>query len=156
MELKTCQDIAAPIDVAWRRITQFEQFEEGLRRQDVVLHRADPDTDVRVGTLWDAEVPMMGRTLTAKATVVRMEAPHLLRLEGRGTGIDGHAEITLTALDDGHTRADVTAGLKARALGAQVILQPLRVARGRLEEQFAARVERIARRIETEHAEGEG
>lgn len=153
MDLKATEEIAVPIDVAWRGITEFDRFEEALRRQEVTLHREGQE--VGEGTTWEAEFPFMGRTLKATASVARMESPRLLRLEGQGTGIIGYAEIALTQLDEERCRADVSAGLKAKAIGAQVILQPLRVAKGRLQEQLAERVGRIARRVEEQYASGE-
>lgn len=154
MDLSATKEIALPIAIVWQEVTHFEQFEEGLRRREVTLERSEGD--VSMGTSWTAHFPLAGRTLKAKAHVVRLEAPHAVRLEGQGTGIDGYADVRLEAASEATTRITLQTGLKAKAIGAQVILQPLRLARGKLQGQLDAQLERIARGMEQRHDTASG
>ncbi|MEM1430293.1 MAG: SRPBCC family protein [Pseudomonadota bacterium] len=151
MELTTTEHVAIPIEAVWAEATNFAQFEAGLIKRGVALERKG-DGDAGEGTAWEAVVPVSGRKLNAKAHIARMEAPNELRFEGSGTGIEGHVAARLTSLDANTTQIDMTIGLQAKAMGAQVILQPLRLAKKKLQKQLNTQMGRIARGMEERYA----
>ena len=155
MKLTASEPVAIPIAALWAEVTKFEQFEAGLKKRGVELERYG-DYPPGVGTWWTASFKLAGRTLKAEAHVVRMTAPTTLALEGSGTGVDGQVSVVLTELDAARTQLDLAVELKAKSIGAQVILQPLRLAQGKLQGELDERLAHIARSMEARHAARQG
>ncbi|MEM6738672.1 MAG: hypothetical protein AAF646_01070 [Pseudomonadota bacterium] len=152
MELTAREKIALPTDVVWEEITAFERFEETLRRRGAKIERArGSEGPVAEGTVWLTEFTFSGRARTAEIAMRTLKRPQAMRLDGTGSGLEGVVEITLTAPDAGHTVLDLSATLRATGLGAKVLLQPLKLARGKLQAQLDATAAKIARDAEQRH-----
>ena len=73
------------------------------------------DGPVRVGARYRLGVRMGSRVATMEYEITRLEAPHRVVLEGRGSGVSATDDITFTATPAG-TRIDYVADIRLQGL----------------------------------------
>jgi uncharacterized protein YndB with AHSA1/START domain len=147
MKLTATEEIAAPIDAVWRHLTDFDRFESVIARRGGKAERLD-DGPAGPGTRWAGAAELVGKVRTVEVTLRNMEAPTTLGADARTDGVDVTFDATLEALAPDRTLLVAVTEAAARSLGAKVVLGPLVLAHGRLEQQYRGRIAGFARRIE--------
>lgn len=148
MDFVTQQDIAAPIDAVWQAVTDFPAFERQILRRGAELRRLDVPPNPVKGASWHVAFQYRGRDRNLELTITQAEAPNHLALSGHGASIDFSGTVELLALSRQQTRLTVTLGVAPKTLSARLLLQSLRLARGRLQRRYDTRVEIFARDVE--------
>ena len=147
MQFTATQEITAPIDAVWTQLTDFDRFEQAVVRHGGKAERQG-DGPVGPGTRWRGAAEVLGKIRHMDLTPTRMEVPGRLTAEALAEGVAVTLDVTLEAVAEGRTRMTVAADAEARSLGAKIVLKPLALAHGRLQEQFEGRVSGFAKRIE--------
>ncbi len=147
MKFSTREDIEAPIDFVFARVTDFDAFERRALRQGAQVHRQG-DGPVDVGTVWDISFHYRERMRNAQATLTTLDAPHELKIDSISDGLTAQTDVALVALSPGRTRVIVGFELRARTLTARLLLQSLKLAKGKLTKRFRARVLDYAEAVE--------
>ncbi|TFL18802.1 SRPBCC family protein [Jannaschia formosa] len=147
MQFTATEEIAAPIDAVWARVTDFDGFAEALRTRGGKAERQD-EGPVGPGSAWTGAAEIMGKIRFVEVTVTRMDVPTGLGIAAHAEGIDIVLDVTLEALSQARTRLTVTTQAAATSIRAKVLLQPLKLAHGTIEERYRGRVAGFARRIE--------
>jgi len=147
MKLSTREDIEAPIDFVFARVTDFEAFERRALRQGAHVTRQGTG-DAAVGTVWDVSFQFRERQRNLQATLVQLDPPHDLKIESISDGLTAHTDVQLVALSPGRTRVIVGLEMRARTLTARLLLQSLKLAKGKLTKRFKARVLDYAEDVE--------
>jgi len=81
--------------------------------------------------------------------VTEMTAPERLVLDGRIGDMDGQLQMAATALSPDRTAFAVTLDLAPRSLRTRLMMQSIRLARGRIQDRMDRQLRRFARRVET-------
>lgn len=147
MKLSTREDIEAPIDFVFARVTDFDAFERRALRQGAHVTRQGDGT-VDVGTVWDINFNFRERERNVQATLTRLDAPHDIKVESISDGLTAQTDVEVVALSPGRTRLIVGFEMRARTLTARLLLQSLKLAKGKLTKRFKARVLDFAEDIE--------
>ncbi|MBL3551607.1 SRPBCC family protein [Rhodovulum sulfidophilum] len=150
----TCQeDISAPIERVFSRLTDFTRFERAIetRGGDVTRHAGPPDTPAP-GMAWTIRLHFHGAHREIEAELTDYAPPSAMCLGAASSGLGAEGRIELAALAEGLTRLSVAIDLGPKTLGGRVLMQTLKLARGKLAEEMEAGLARFARRIEAEAA----
>ena len=144
MKFSAREDIEAPIDQVFARVTDFAAFERQMLRRGAEVRRVDAGQPVTVGSAWDVAFTFRSRERRMRATVTRMDAPGDLVVAIAASGLDGVTTVELVALSPQRTRLAVTIDLSAKSLSARLLLQSLKLAKSNLSNRFKKRVSEFA------------
>ena len=144
MQFSTKQDIEAPIAFVWSQVTDFPAFERQALRRGADVQRRDTLSRPGVGSGWDVRFNYRGRERKLKAEVTTFEPPNSYTVKTHAKGIDVVTLIDLVALSRGRTRLSVSIEMSAQSLAARLMLQSLKLMKGRLNSRFDSRVQGMA------------
>ncbi|SFR08945.1 hypothetical protein SAMN04515673_105154 [Poseidonocella sedimentorum] len=140
-----------PIGVLYGRISDVDMLERlALRRGIEVQHRASTPR-FAAGAVWDVRFHLRGRDRTLVTTLTGLEAPHSLRVEAVGTGLDAALAVDLVALSRSRTRLALDFVIRPRSMPARLLVQTMKLSRRRLKQTLTDRLEGVARRIENDY-----
>ncbi len=148
MKFSTREDIEAPIDYVFARVTDFNSFERQALRRGADVQRVDPSAVIQQGSAWDIAFKFRGKDRKMKATIASLDQPILLTIHILANGIEGETVIELVALSRNRTRLSVTIDLTPKGLSARLLLQSLKLAKTNLTRKFKLRVSEFAIDIE--------
>ncbi|PWJ22375.1 SRPBCC family protein [Jannaschia seohaensis] len=151
MQFTATEEIAAPIDAVWARVTDFDGFAAAIRKRGGKVERKG-DAAYGPGAAWTGAAEVLGKVRKVEVQVTRMDVPERLKLAAQAEGLDIDLTVKLEALSEARTRLTISSTATARSVRAKVVLQPIKLAQGKLAERFAGRVAGFARRIEAESA----
>lgn len=134
------EDIELPAEAVFAALSDFERFERAaLRRGAEVLPAGRPRPD-GTGRGWIVSFRYRGRKRELVSEVTRNEPPRKLWFDGRIGGLDGRLALDLVALSPRRTRLSVELEILPRTLSARLLIQSLRLAKGRLNARFRKRI----------------
>jgi len=149
MKFSTKEDIEAPIDYVFTRVTDFSAFERQALRRGADIKRVDEGVQPTVGSAWQIAFKFRGKDRKMNATIAQMDVPTVLRVETTATGISGESLIELVALSRSRTRLSITLDLSPQSLTARLLLQSLKLAKNNLTRKFKMRITDFAEEVET-------
>jgi len=152
MEFAAVEEIALPPASAWVALSDFGAFEALLAERGVELSRVTGEEQPGLGTKWEGAATVEGVRWPFTAEVTGIDAAGALRLDMASGGVAGALAVRLERSGAERSRAAVRLTLRARSVRARLVLQPLKLAHGRLEERFGRAVARLARRLESHAA----
>jgi carbon monoxide dehydrogenase subunit G len=148
MKITTRQDIEAPVAFVFESLKDFDYWERAaMRRGADVTHTNDPDA-AGPGLAWAIRFPFRGKDRKMTLQLTSMEAPGQMGFAAGGGSFEGTAVVDLLALGSRRTRLSMTAEVKPKGLAARLVLQSLKLARGRMQGRADKRVAAIAADIE--------
>lgn len=150
MKFSTREDIEAPIDYVFGRVTDFSGFERRALRQGAQVVRRQSGA-VAQGDVWDMSFTFRGRDRKVAAMLAQLDPPQGLRIESVSDGLTALTAVELVALSSARTRVMVSFDLKAGTLTARLLVQSLKLAKARLAKRFTARVRDYAEDIEDDY-----
>ncbi|WP_029375203.1 SRPBCC family protein [Oceanicola sp. S124] len=148
MKFVVKEDIGAPIDEVFARITDFHAFERSAIRRGAEVRRRDNPPANGLGAGWDVRFDLRGKRRDIGLEVVAFEAPERMQLKLGSEGLKGHVQVDLVALSRARTRLRVETEIKPRTLSARLLIQSLRLARGTIEKRLADRMAEFAASLE--------
>ena len=148
MQLNAREDIEAPIDDVFRAVTDFDRFERVLLRRGAEIVRVDDLAAPGPGMRWTIGFDMRGKRRKADLEVTEFGAPERLCAVGRGPGFTVHMEVQLIALSRHRTRLETRTTLEASSFSGKMLLQPMRLARGKILKRYRRATADFAARIE--------
>ncbi len=145
-------DIDATLNATFAAFADFETFERLARQSGTEVARTDDMTSPGCGMMWDIRARYKGKLRKITAELVDFDPPDSLDFAASTGGFDAAIRIDLIVLSARQTRASVTFDVRARSLGARILLQSARLTKGRLARRFEKRLHRfgrdLARRIQ--------
>lgn len=148
MEFNSKEDIEAPISQVFDVLTDLDALErQALRRGLTVKRKSDAPVPVK-GMEWDAGFTFRGKDMSALIRLTEIASPERLAFSGRAGGLETAMKIDLTALSANRTRMSVTADLTPKTLSARLLVQSLKLAKGRVTRKFSVRLAQYAKTVE--------
>ncbi|MBI1417466.1 MAG: SRPBCC family protein [Limimaricola sp.] len=154
MQFKSTEDIEAPIDYVFARLTDFPSFEKGLLRRGATVTRTRAAAPGQAGSAWQVKFKFRGKMREAQLDVARVDPPSSLELLAISGGMHGVIRASLLALSAGRTRMTVTSELSATTITARLLLQSLKLAHGSLANRYHARLGAYAEGVEERYRKG--
>lgn len=155
MRMSTEERVAAPADWVFARLSHAGGLERAARARGAEVTRLRGER-TGPGTAWRVAAQFRGMRREAEAAVTRHEPPRELRVEGGDGALTGAGTLVVTPEGPGACRIGVTAEIGASGLKGQALLQPLKLARGRIEDRLARQVEDVAVRLGERYARTRG
>lgn len=151
MKFSTREDIEAPIDYVFARVTDFTGFERQALRRGADIRRLD-DAPVPVeGSAWQVAFKFRGKDRKLTGTIAKLEEPTLLRIDTAAKGISGVTSFEIVALSRNRTRISATIELTPQSLSARLLLQSLKLAKNNLNRKFKLRITEFAEDVEVSY-----
>ncbi len=132
MKFKVSEDIDAPIAMVWAHMTDFSGFETEARGRGVELSRVGNWVTAAEGCEWRGTVTVRGKARSINSKITRLLPEDVAVIESRVGGMDCLYEMGFVALSQDVTRASIVLNLSADTLTARLLLQTLKLARGRV------------------------
>lgn len=153
MQLNTNEDIEAPIDFVFERITDFEGFERAALRRGAELMRRDAGA-IDVGSIWDLHFRLRGKEREATIEVTQFDDPQFLGAHISIGGVLSEGSVELIQLNQKRTRMRVSSKSAPKTFAARLLLQSAKLAKGRIDKRFKSRVNDFASEIEDDFKSG--
>lgn len=153
MKFSTREDIEAPIAFVYAQVSDFDAFTRRALRHGADV-KQEHTGDLVVGAQWHVDFDFRGRRRKMQARITRLDAPNSYEIETVSDGMTALSEVTLVALSPRRTRLAFSIDVRARTLTAKLLLQSMKLAKGKLTKRFKARVLDFAEEIEDRHRKG--
>lgn len=140
MKISTREDIDAPIAHVFAKVSDFQNYERAAMRRGVQVRRINGQDITGPGMAWQAEFDFRGKRRTMDIVLEDYEAPTELKFAATSGGLTGTCEIELIALSPGKTRMKLVVDLKPQTLSARLLVQSLKLAKGRIETRLQTRI----------------
>lgn len=151
MKLMSRQDIEAPLAFVHATLTDFDGWERAAMRRGADVTRTDTLSRPGVGMAWQSRFKLRGKDREIQLNLKDWEAPIRLGFTGGSVTIGGVAVLDLMELSANRTRLQINLEVTAKTMGARLLLQSMRLARGRIDRNFDQRVAQMATEIENRH-----
>jgi hypothetical protein len=140
MKFVTKEDIDCPIAHVFAQAADFSGFERQALRRGADVRRTDRNDGYGLGAGWDVIFKFRGKDRHIKASVTSWDPPNGYRVTSTSSGIEGEVLVELVALSRSRTRLSMSIEMQPKTLGARILMQSLKLARGTLQRRFALRV----------------
>lgn len=148
MKISTREDINAPIADVYAAVSDFPLIERRLKARGVTLE-CDPDAPLSgVGRRWLAEASWRGRSHRIEAELAEVTEGQGYVVQSSSGGVVGVTVVDLVALSKTRTRMLMSIDLRPTSLSSRLLVQSLRLAKGRLTNRLKARLSEFGRRVE--------
>ena len=148
MKLAAKYDVEAPAAFVFAQLTDFDGWERAAMRRGADVMRTDTQPKPGPGMAWAAQFPYGGKERHAAITLDAMTPTSHLALTATSKLIDGVMGIDVLDLAAKRTRVEVRLEIKPKTIAARIYVQSLRLARSRVERNFAQRIAQLAVEIE--------
>lgn len=156
MKFKVSEDVDAPRSMVWDRLTDFSTVEQDARGRGATITRVGNWTDTAEGVEWRGEVTVRGKVRPLSAKVARLVPEEMCLIESRIGGMACVYEMSFVALTPEVTRVSVVLDLSAQTLTARLILQTMKLARGRVMQRLQGMIARQGNAVEAAWRKGKG
>lgn len=151
MQLGSKQDINAPIEFVFARISDFPEFQRRALRRGARIERVDSLTEPAPGVCWKAAFAYRGKERDVEARLAEFERPERMLITYESAGFSGSFAVDLIALNKGRTRMAIKIIGKPKTLATRLFTQSLRLARASLQKRVSKRLQEYAASIEADH-----
>ncbi len=148
MEITAVDEIAARPEAVFAALTG-DGFVRLAAENGAVAVPRDGDGP---GAVWDLSFAYRGLARTVPIRTIAHRAPDHLAMTGESDGLRVDVSVRLEAPAPNRTRLSLTADLVPRTIGARLLTQSLRLARGTLDRKAAAALAVFARAVERDAA----
>ena len=148
MKITSRQDIEAPVGFVFDCLRDFDYWERAAMRRGADVVRTNDPATVGPGLAWAVRFVFRGRDRKMALRLMGLEAPGQLAFAGSGANFEGTAAVDLLELGAKRTRLAMAAEVKPKGLAARLVLQSVKLARGRMQARIDARMAAIAGEIE--------
>ncbi len=148
MEFNSQEDIEAPVDFIWGKMTDTAFFERAALRRGADLTRTDGGTGFGLGAKWHVGFSFRGKYRELDVEVIEIEPPDMMVVELVSKNIHSATRVELVPLSKTRTRLTTKADIKAKTLSARLLLQSLRLAKGTVQRRAKTRSTELVRRLE--------
>ena len=148
MKLTTRQDIEAPLDFVYTRLTDFDHFERMAMRRGAEVERTDRLKKPDIGMAWRLKFAFRGKARTMAVRWADAEPGSHLAWAFEGAALEGTVGIELVSLSARRTRMSLSTDVRPKTLAARLVLQSMRLAKGRVQRKFDVTAGQLANMIE--------
>jgi uncharacterized membrane protein len=148
MKLSKRQDIEAPIESVYAAASDFAAIAQMMARRGVAV---EPDLGSPAsgpGKRWAARAKWRGREHVIQSELVSIDQGQGYAIESVSGGVVCMTVVDLVALSRTRTRLLVSMELRPTTLSARLLVQSLRLAKGRLTRRLKTRMAEFAQRME--------
>ncbi len=140
MKLVSRTDIDLSAAALFPVLTDAAFFEAMAARKGVRVKRLDDNPEVVAGSAWRIHLPYRGRERLITHRVQRIDEPRRLLLVGNSGSFRFEIEALLSPMARDSTRLAISLDVRPETFGARILLQTLKLGKGRLQARFDQRL----------------
>ena len=148
MKLSAREEIAAPAETVFEAVTDFDRLARLAEKRGVTLRPMGDGLAPGRGFAWTALAPIRGQMREIASEVTVFDPVRGYAVASTVGGLSALTEVELTALPNARTRLRIAVEVRPVSFSGRILIQPLRLGKGALEERFRIRVAGFARSIE--------
>lgn len=148
MKLVTREDIEAPLATVFATFADTETWERAALRRGAEVTRVDRLATFGPGMAWAVAFDHRGKTRKMTVKLSKAEVPNALGFEFSAPSVEGTVALDFVELGPRRTRVSVLSEVKPRTLAARLVMQSMKLARGKVEQKYATRIAMICGEIE--------
>ena len=142
MQITVSEDVDAPAELVWQRLTDFSAAEDMAKGRGVELSRVGNWAAASEGAEWRGQVTVRGKSRKIKSKITGFVPEDSYTVESKIGGMETAYAVTLVLLSQQVTRVNATLDLTAQTLTSRLILQTMKLARGRITQRLQSLVTR--------------
>ena len=150
MQFKHTQEIGAPAEYVFGRITDFKKFESHKGPTGFSFKRQGR-LPVRIGTRWNISVPVRGRTRRFSAELSEYVQPRTLSYKSTSLRYEGVMSLTVRPVSETTCVLDMQVVAKSRSFATSLVFNTIRLARRRINKRVRNEMNNFAKRMAKEH-----
>ena len=154
MIFTTKEDIEAPIDAVFRAVSNFNAFERSALRRGARVQRVDRKTHPSTSIAWDVGFSFRGKKRDMLVELTEYDAPNRILAQSLSGGLEGEVSVELVTLSKNRTRMAIDLEIKPKTLSARLMVQSMRLAKGKLTKRYRLKVADFANDIEDKYKDG--
>jgi hypothetical protein len=151
MKLNTREDIEAPLDFVYAALSDFEAWERAGLRRGADVTRTDKTGAAAPGASWLVVFTYRGKLRKLAIRLTEMVPSARLAFTAQSPVVEGGMEIDLVALSAKRTRVTIGTEVRARTLAARLVLQSLKLAKGKVKKRYDTRIGQMCNEIENRY-----
>lgn len=151
MKFKVAEDVDAPLDFVYSRMADFSRLEDEIRGSGAELRREGNWTQAAEERAWKGSVTVRGKPRRIDAVIGHMAENDTILVESKVGGMDCSYEMTFYEMSPTITRIATVLELKPNTLSARLIIQTLKLARGRVLQKMTGSLVRRGNEIEADY-----
>ena len=151
MKFSTREDIEAPIEYVFSRMTDFDGLERQAMRRGIEVKRKNPEIGNVKGAAWRLKVPFRGKLRDLDAELIQFDATNVICVEAVSGGLRMEVTIELLALSPARTRVGFGYEVRPESLSARILVQSVKFAKATLTKRFKKRVANFCKYIEAQY-----
>jgi hypothetical protein len=144
MKLSTRTDVTASAEDTFAAFADFPRYVQLAEKRGAKVETRDAAVFA-----WRARFDWNGKDRELEGIVTRYDPPHGFAAEMTAGGLEGVVEVEVTPIDEGRSRVRVATEWRPRTISGRILLQSLKLVKGRLDERFADRVAEVGARAGT-------
>jgi hypothetical protein len=148
MKFKVSEDVDAPQAMVWARFTDFSGFEEDARGRGATVTRVGNWTETAENVEWRGVVTLRGKARPISSRVTRLVPEDICVIESRIGGMECYYEMSFVPLSAEVTRVALVLDLSADTLSARLLLQTMKLARGKVLQRLQGMIARQGNAVE--------
>ncbi|WP_112310656.1 SRPBCC family protein [Pseudogemmobacter bohemicus] len=156
MRFSSKQDIEAPLDFVWKEITDFEHFERMAVRRGAEVERIDHLKRPAAGMGWRLRFAYKGKPRKVLLRIAEMSPNAALDLDFDSPSVAGGIRLELLELAPKRTRISLAADTRPKTIAARLVIQSLRLVKGRTQRKLDGQMGKFAKMIEERWLERAG
>ncbi len=150
MQFKYTQEINAPAEYVFARITDFKKFENHSGPTGFSFKRQGR-LPVRIGTRWDISVPVRGRTRRFAAELSEYIPPRTLSYKSSSMKYEGVMSLTVKPISATSCQLNMQVVAKSRSFATSLVFNTIRLARRRINKRMKFEMTKFAKRLASDY-----
>lgn len=151
MRLSTREDIEAPLSYVFGLCSDTAPWERAAIRRGVDVVRTDRLTGTQPGMSWTIAGKWRGKRRRGVLKLVTLDPLHAMVFQGSSESIDLNVEMEFVELSARRSRIILRTDIKPRSLAARLVVQSMKLTRGRIEQKYEAKVSMLCKEIEARY-----
>jgi len=154
MQFPAKTDIEAPAEFVFACLVDFDGWERVALRRGADVSRTDGLRSPGPGMAWLVQFQWRGSERKLNLKLAAMEPATRLAFTGGGKLLEGDLALDVVALGAKRTRLAMALEVRPLTLGARLMLQSLKLARGKMQKRLDQRMTHLKRDIESRYDAG--
>ncbi len=152
MHFSTKTDIEAPVAFVHAALTDFDGWETAALRRGAEVTRTDKLRAPGPGMSWKARFRFRGKERELDLRLTEVEPEARLAFAGNSKMLDGTMSVEMVSLAPHRTRLVGHVTVQPLTLGARLLMQSAKLARGKIQARLNKRMAQLALDIEQRYA----
>lgn len=140
MNFTAKQDIEAPAERVWAALSDFPAWERAALRRGAEVSRTDRLAAPGPGMSWSGRFDFRGQRRDIAVRLVEMDPGARMVFQGATKLFTGEAVLDLVEMSARSSRLHLRLEIKPQTLAARIMLQSLKLAKGRAQKRIETRL----------------